>query len=188
MTGVNVWLRQERYRAGPTRWESGLLPFASGSSFLRQGFHLKPAGETAAIQAHKRSGFEGPSAQVLSANPVSEVPKSVQIVKPGPAEPIHYLASALHADYLLSISPLLRGLKGISKSPASQLRIPSTTHSHTAGWLGINWRGNVVNSREFFLFASQPVAGDIATWKLPCQYQSSLPGLLHSREWIGLIW
>lgn len=103
------------------------------------------------IQAHKRLGVEGPQPRFLSANPVSEVPKSVQIVKPGPAEPIHYLASVLHADYLLSISPLLRGLKGISKSPASELRVSSTTHSHTAGWLGINWRGNVVNSRVLSL-------------------------------------
>lgn len=120
-------------------------------------------GQAAAIQAHKRWGLRAPQSRFLSANPASEVPESVQIVKPGPAEPIHSLASELHTDYLLSISPLLRGLKGISKSPTSQPRIPGTTHSHTAGRLGINWRGNVVNSREFFLFASQPVAGDIAT-------------------------
>lgn len=51
------------------------------------------------------------------------------------------------------------GSKESANPPASELRIPSTTHSHAAGRLGINWRGNVVNSREFFLSASQPVAG-----------------------------
>lgn len=136
---------------------------ASGSSFLRQGSRLKSVGEAAAIQAHKRSGVEGPSAYVLSANPVSEVPKSVQIVKPGPAEPIHHVAQLcmliICSPYHLSSG----GSKESANPPASEPRIPSTTHSHTAGWLGINWRGNVVNSREFFLFASQPVAGDIAT-------------------------
>lgn len=76
---------------------------------------------------------------------------------------VHYITLVLHAGYLLSISLSPRGFKKISKSPTSELGIPSTIHSHTAGKLGINQRGNVVNSREFVLSAAQLVAGDLAT-------------------------
>lgn len=123
----------------------------------------------------KGRGLRAPQHRFLSANPVSEVPKSVQIVQPGPGAPIHPSPPPARWLFALGItSP--QGAQRNQQIPAPELRIPSTTHSHTAGRLGINWRGNVVNSREFFLSASQPVAGDIATWKPPCQYQSSWPG------------
>lgn len=77
--------------------------------------------------------------------------------------PVHYITSILQAGYLLSLSLPPQGFKEISKSPTSELGIPSTIHSLTAGKLGINQRGNVVNSREFFLSVAQLVAGHIAT-------------------------
>lgn len=52
---------------GESEWGTG--HFTSGSSFLKHGSNLKLVGEAAGVQAHKRSGVEGPSAQVFVCKP-----------------------------------------------------------------------------------------------------------------------